>query len=964
MARAVEMFDLKNYQGVIDQLRQIDHMYLSHHDACDASYYHAMALMYRGDLLKARDAFAAILAEQPASPWYLAAKLGYADTYFYEGDYTGAMEIYRAISVSALNLDQADGLRYRQAYCLLMTKDYDRALAAFDDIASSASPYASAAKFYKGYILYTQGEYAAAKDILMQVDTSKAPGNQACYYLTQIEFAQEHFRQALDMARKAIPVVDPESRPEMERIAGESLYRLGDTDAALPYLRRYASSVSEPLPSTLYILGVCDYDTGNLDEAVRMLTPVTALSDAMGQSAYLYIGQAALSQGNMDAALLALEQAYRMDYDADVQETAFYNYAVARSQGGRTPFGSSVSLFEDFLKRFPNSRFAPAVQEYLITGYMTDNNYEKALQSIERITHPSAAVLTAKQRVLYILGTRDLAANRTSQALTRFEQSRQLASHNRAMATECDLWIGDCYYRLGKYPQAVKSLNSYLKSAPYNSVNIPLAYYDLGYARFAEKKYGDARADFQKVIRQPGNLSKTVVADAYNRIGDCYYYASSFKQAEENYDQAFELAPQTGDYALFQKAVMLGLVNDHSGEIRLLDDMMSRYSTSALMPSALLEKAESQLAANTADQAIATYRKLVKSYPATAQGRNGALQLAITLLSGGRKNEAIDIYKKVITDYPTSDEARVATDDLKQIYADDGRLRDFSAFIASVPNAPRLEISEIDALTFQSAEKAYLADGSLTRLDEYVAQFPSGQYAPQALGYLAAARFESGDNNAALRYATALVDRFPHSEAAEEALAIKGDIELQQGDPEAAIATFRTLEQRASVARNILAARMGIMRVSRDLGNHADVIAAADRILASSSVPSEFKSETIYARAYALAQSGHGDEAVNAWKQLAGDTDDLYGAKSAYYLGQHYFDSAQYAQAKKTVEKLIDSNTPHQYWLARGYILLSDILRAQGSTFEADEYLKSLRENYPGTEGDIFTMIDSRLEKK
>ncbi len=59
---------------------------------------------------------------------------------------------------------------------------------------------------------------------------------------------------------------------------------------------------------------------------------------------------------------------------------------------------------------------------------------------------------------------------------------------------------------------------------------------------------------------------------------------------------------------------------------------------------------------------------------------------------------------------------------------------------------------------------------------------------------------------------------------------------------------------------------------------------------------------------------------------------------------------------------LIDANPPHNYWLARGFILLSDILRSQGSDFEADEYLRSLRQNYPGTESDIFRMIDERLQ--
>lgn len=111
-----------------------------------------------------------------------------------------------------------------------------------------------------------------------------------------------------------------------------------------------------------------------------------------------------------------------------------------------------------------------------------------------------------------------------------------------------------------------------------------------------------------------------------------------------------------------------------------------------------------------------------------------------------------------------------------------------------------------------------------------------------------------------------------------------------------------------------------------------------------------------------MSMTGKPAEAVKAWETLAKDTDDLYGAKSAFYLAQHYYDADQLKKARTSVEKLIDSNTPHNYWLARGYILLSDICRKQGETFEANEYLKSLKENYPGTESDIFMMIDERLK--
>ena len=58
-----------------------------------------------------------------------------------------------------------------------------------------------------------------------------------------------------------------------------------------------------------------------------------------------------------------------------------------------------------------------------------------------------------------------------------------------------------------------------------------------------------------------------------------------------------------------------------------------------------------------------------------------------------------------------------------------------------------------------------------------------------------------------------------------------------------------------------------------------------------------------------------------------------------------------------------DAGTPHEYWLARGFIVLADVYTAQGKGYLAKEYLISLRDNYPGDESDIKQMISSRLKK-
>ena len=58
----------------------------------------------------------------------------------------------------------------------------------------------------------------------------------------------------------------------------------------------------------------------------------------------------------------------------------------------------------------------------------------------------------------------------------------------------------------------------------------------------------------------------------------------------------------------------------------------------------------------------------------------------------------------------------------------------------------------------------------------------------------------------------------------------------------------------------------------------------------------------------------------------------------------------------------IETSTPHAYWLARSFVLLSDVYMRLGRNMEARQYLLSLQQNYHADD-DIAGMIENRLDK-
>ncbi|MDE5688055.1 MAG: tetratricopeptide repeat protein [Paramuribaculum sp.] len=960
LARARAMLDDNNTLGCKNQIATMKRLNPSEAQLAEAEFLLAAAAVRTSDV-QGRAVLQGWIEAHPASPLVQEAKLLLGNAYFNNGEYATALDTYNQINASSFAAPLRQNLLFHKAYSLLSLGDKGQAARLFESMTANGE-YRAARDFYLGYISYSDGDYASAISSLQAVESDREYGAPAKYYIAQIKFAQHNYAQAFESAKEVLASgAVPEYAPEANRIAGESLFNLGKESEAIPYLRNYAATAGEDiLPSAAYVLGVSEYHSHDYGAAAVMFKKVTDCDDAMGQSASLYLGQCYVREDNTDGALMAFEKAYKMSFDKAVAEEALYNYAVARANGGRLPFANSVALFENFLSLYPQSKYAPEVQRYILSGYMSDNDYESVLRVVNAMRNPSRDALLVKQRALFMTGVRQYAAGDITAASGSFKQAVEAHPSDASVAQQALLWEGTCLYDNNSYERAAQCFRQYLRNAPSGDANALLARYNLAYSLFGAEKFDDALGEFKKVLAS--SPKSDMKSDAFNRAGDCLYYKSDFAGASAEYAKAYESNPQSGDYALYQQALMKGLQRDYKSKIAGLDNMMRQFPNSALAPAALLEKAESYASMGESGKSVAVYNELTERYSETAYGRKGMLQLAITYQNQGQGGKATETYKGVITRYPTSEEARLASDDLKRIYADAGNLQAYAAFMASVPGAPSVDSSELDGLAFSAAEAEYIESDKTDRLLRYIKDFPKGAHEAQALYYLADAASSAGNDSEALRYASQLLESYPDASAAEDALLIKAESELTLGKGELALESYRNLARKATGARNTREANLGLMRTALQLGENTDVISAADALLATTAGSQSDMSEIKYSKALALERTGDRQHAYDIWRTLAEDSSDVYGARSAVALAESMLENGDSEGAKSVADKLINSNTPHSYWLARGFIVLSDALRAQGDTFEADEYLKSLKANYPGAETDIFEMIDKRLK--
>lgn len=886
--------------------------------------------------------------------------------YFYEEKYDEALALFNSAQLDLLGNEERDDMTYLLATCYLKTGNVKEAAIWFETLKASSKKYDNDCAYYISYIRYTQKRYdEALKGFLPLQDNPKYKAL-VPYYIAEIYAIRKNYDKAEIVAQNYLSAYPQnEHAAEMYRILGDASYHFRKYHEAINAFESYLERDASPRRDALYMLGLSYFQTGVYSKAAETLGEVTGTNDALTQNAYLHMGLSYLQLAEKNKARMAFEQAAASNADMKIKEQAAYNYALCIHETSYSAFGESVTVFEKFLNEFPNSQYTEMVSNYLVEVYLNTRSYEAALKSIERIAHPGTRIMEAKQKILFQLGTQAFANASFEQAIDYFNQSVAIGQYNRQTKADALYWRGESYYRLNRMTEAARNFREYLQlTEQTNNEMYALANYNLGYTAFHQKDYAQARNWFLKYIQLEKGENRTVLADAYNRIGDCFLNERNFDEAKHYYAQAESMNASSGDYSFYQLALVSGLQKDYSGKITLLNRLAGKYPTSPYVINALYEKGRSYVLMNNNNQAIASFKELLSRYPESPISRKAAAEIGLLYYQDGNYDQAIDAYKLVINKYPGSDEARLAMLDLKSLYVDMNRIDEFAALAASMPGNIRFDASEQDSLTYIAAEKIYgrgRIEEAKNSFNKYLQTFPEGSFSLNAHYYLCLIGKEQKNYDMILLHSGKLLE-YPDNPFSEEALIMRAEVQFNLQQFADALASYKMLKEKATTADRRLLAETGMLRCAHLIKDDAETIHAATALLAEAKLTPELANEALYYRAKSYMNQKADKKALADLQTLAKDTRNLYGAEAKYLVAQQYYTAGEYAAAEKELLDYIERSTPHAYWLARSFVLLSDVYMAMDKKLDARQYLLSLQQNYHAND-DIEGMIESRLEK-
>ena len=894
--------------------------------------------------------------------------------YYYNSKaYEKAAELFSRIDVYDLSKNQRSEVKFKLGYSYFVKKRFTEARTAFAEIKDIQNEYYYPSNYYYGMTSFYNNRYEEAIGSFENVKRSKKYAPYIPYYITQIYFSQGDYNKVIEYAGSKTEDKDLKNLEGINQLVGQAYFELGDFDRARPLLEYYVNNTNKMRPEDFYQLGYVQYKAGSYAKAIENFEQLGRVKNAMGQSAMFALGDSHLKTGNKPAALNAFKAASKMDFDADTQEEALYNYAKLSYELNFDR--EAVSALQTIQ---PGTKHHNEAQALLSAIFLNTRDYENAISILENIPDKSPEMRETYQKVAYLRGLQLYREGDGDGASKMFNTSLTVPIDTRTKALSI-YWLGEIAYNNKDYDGSVREMNKFLtlgkslRNLP-DEASVYTANYIQGYNYLKQENYQGAFSYFQnaangikdnaRFISNP-DVAQKILGDAVLRAGDCLFKRNQYNDAVKYYDEAVKNRYSGFVYALYQKAIIEGLRGNTTDKIINLDDLVDTHPDSEYADDALLQLGITYLEIGKFEQAIVPLKRIINNYQNSKLTNQALLKLGLISYNQGNLESAIAYYKQVFAYNPSQPEAEAALTALEEIYVDDlGKTEEYFAFLETIPGY-KVEEDEKEHINFKAAESQY-ANGNYEKAIQafsvYIRQYPNGRN-------LLLAHYHRGESYAVeKRYSDALRDyefvigkgnSLYYTKALKKAAIIAYN---HDQNFEKAYDFYSKLELATDNSDTRFEAQIGALRSAYRTNDYEAVSTLAVRVIENPTSSDQHKaSANFYLGKMAFDKEDY-DKALRAFNEVTKQSNDEQTAEARYTIAYIYYLKRELEVAQQIALNANKESSDYPYWVAKSVILLADILAEKGDIFNAQAVLEGLIENYTEDE-ELVNIAKTKLEQ-
>jgi TolA-binding protein len=799
-------------------------------------------------------------------------------------------------------------------------------------------------------ISFEEGDYEEAKENFEKVKDNRSFKKTIGNYLAHIYHAEGDYEKMMVYAIPAYNEASGKDKPGLALMIGDAYYQSADYKQALPYFEFYERSARRSMSrEEAYEIGYAYFQNEDYNAAISNFQRAVGEDDLLTQNAYYHLGYCYLQTDQPKYASNAFSSACQLNFDQDITEDALFNYAKLSMEVASDPYNTAIAALEDYIARYPESARLDEAYEFLATLYLSTRNYKEALRSVERIKSRNPALQEAYQKICFYRGIELFNDNELEESISLFKKAA-VENYDQAISAEANLWIGEAFYRQNNTWAAIKYFKEFL-SAP-GAKNLAVyssGYYNLAYTYFNKKDYGNAITWFTKYVDYRGTKDNSLMADALTRMGDCYFIRKDYSAAIKYYNQAIRTAEGKTDYAFYQKAIAQGASGLFNDKIVTLIELANGQTNSTYTDDAKYELAVTYMLLNKNNDALTWFGRLIKDHPNSRFAVKARLKTGLIYYNENQNEKALVALKKVVDDYPGTAESREALNSIRNIYIDQNKVNEYYAYTENLSFAD-VTISEQDSITYIAAENLYMennCDEAIPAFGAYLERFPMGTFAVNASYYKAECELKNNMPIEALKDLEYVISQ-PTSGFTENSLLQSARLSMGMENWEKALDYYTRLLDFAEYKENALEALEGMTDCNYELGHWADAITTAMMMLSNEKVDDAMIIKAHYIMAKSYMAMDNLDNARMEFAITENLSDNELGAESKYMITYIDFASEKYTTAENGIFELSEDYASYDYWVAKGFLLLSDIYLAMGNEFQARETLRSIIENYQG----------------